>query len=316
MDGRFPFPIPFGWFQVAYPGDVAVGEIRSLRYFRRDLILWRDTTGGLHLQDAHCAHLGAHLGVGGVVEGACVRCPFHGWLWDASGACAEVPYSERVNRRARIRTYPVVERNRLVFAWYHPADAPPDHEVPDVAECDDPDYGAFQSSEYTIHTALQEVAENTVDPAHFRWVHGHPQVGEIETYRLDGIHQVMLSRQVFPTSKGPIDARIDVYKTGAGFAVTRYKGLIDAALLGCTTPIDDERVHLRFNFTLRNPSKDETTAKIAERFVAEVNRQVQQDIPIWENKVYRPEPALSDADGPILQFRRWFSQFYAESTAT
>jgi len=310
--GRFPFPIPYGWFQVAYPDDVAPGEIRSLRYFGRDLVLWRDTGGDLHLHDAYCGHLGAHLGVGGRVEGACLRCPFHGWLWDANGACADVPYSDRVNRRARIRTYPVAERNQLVFAWYHPHDAPPDYEVPQVAERDDPDYGPFESTEYVIGTAIQEMAENTVDPAHFQWIHGHPQVGHIDEYRLDGIHQVMRSAQVFPTSRGPIDARIDVYKTGAGFAVTRYTGLIDAALVGCSTPIDDEHVHLRFNFTLRNPGKDAGTRKIADRFVAEVNRQVQQDIPIWENKVYRPNPNLSDGDGPILQFRRWFSQFYVD----
>jgi nitrite reductase/ring-hydroxylating ferredoxin subunit len=309
---RFPFPMPFGWFCVALAAELEPGGVRSLHYFDRDLVLWRDEGGTAHLQDAYCAHLGAHLGVGGTVEGECLRCPFHGWLWNGAGDCAEIPYSTRVNRKARLRTYPVVERNRLLMAWYHPHDAPPTHEVPEVAECADPEYGEFRSSEYVIKSAIQEMAENAVDPAHFQAVHGHPQSGEIDEYRLEGVHQVMLSKQKFPTSRGPIDARIDVYKTGAGFAVTRYQGLIDAALIGCSTPIDAETVHLRFNFTLRNPDADERTQRIADAFVKEVNRQLGQDIPIWENKVYRPTPALADTDGPILEFRKWFAQFYVD----
>ncbi|MGH9027305.1 MAG: Rieske 2Fe-2S domain-containing protein [Acidimicrobiia bacterium] len=315
MAHRFPFPMPFGWFCVSLASGLAAGDVRSVHYFDRDLVLWRDEVGTAHLQDAYCAHLGAHLGVGGTVEGECLRCPFHGWLWNADGRCTEIPYSKRVNRKARLRTYPLVERNRLLMAWYHPHDAPPTHDVPEVAECSDPEYGEFRSSDYVVKSAIQEMAENAVDPAHFQAVHGHPQTGEIDEYRLDGVHQVMLSKQKFPTSRGPIDARIDVYKTGAGFAVTRYQGLIDAALIGCSTPIDDETVHLRFNFTLRNPEADERTQRIADAFVKEVNRQLGQDIPIWENKVYRPIPALADTDGPIIEFRKWFAQFYVDDSS-
>ena len=43
----------------------------------------------------------------------CITCPFHGWKFDAEGANVDIPYSERVNRKARLRTYPVVEVNGL-----------------------------------------------------------------------------------------------------------------------------------------------------------------------------------------------------------
>jgi len=42
-----------------------------------------------------------------------------------------------------------------------------------------------------------------------------------------------------------------------------------------------------------------------------VTSEVQQDIPIWEHKLYRPNPALASSEKPITEFRRWFSQFYA-----
>ena len=44
---------------------------------------------------------------------------------------------------------------------------------------------------------------------------------------------------------------------------------------------------------------------------AEVSRQLEQDIPIWENKVYLSRPVLCDGDGPIGVFRRWAKQFYS-----
>ena len=84
----------------------------ALKYFGRDLVLWRDEAGEFHLQDAFCPHLGAHLGVGGAVEDGCIRCPFHGWTFDGTGACTNIPYSDRLNRKAHVRTYPVVVAQR------------------------------------------------------------------------------------------------------------------------------------------------------------------------------------------------------------
>ncbi|MDX6233236.1 MAG: 3-ketosteroid 9alpha-monooxygenase subunit, partial [Nocardioidaceae bacterium] len=68
---RFPFPIPFGWFSVGYPHEFETGTARSLYYFARHLVGWRDGGGALHVQDAFCPHLGAHLGHGGEVADGC-----------------------------------------------------------------------------------------------------------------------------------------------------------------------------------------------------------------------------------------------------
>ncbi|MDQ1449444.1 MAG: hypothetical protein QOC79_2415, partial [Actinomycetota bacterium] len=122
---RFPFPTPFGWFQVAFPDDLAPGEVTPLRYWNRELVLWRDTAGDFHLQDAYCPHLGANLAYGGTVREAELQCPFHGWRFDGAGACTNIPYSQRTNRKAKLRNYPIVVRNGFVLAWYHPnEDAP------------------------------------------------------------------------------------------------------------------------------------------------------------------------------------------------
>ena len=77
-----PHWLPTGWFQVGWSDDVPMGTVRPLRYFGSELVAFRDDDGMLHILDAHCRHLGGHLGYGGHVQGDCVVCPFHGWHWD------------------------------------------------------------------------------------------------------------------------------------------------------------------------------------------------------------------------------------------
>ena len=86
MQMRSPFPIPFGWFQVAWSADVKPGQVLPIEYFDRKLVVWRDDDGATHVNDAFCPHLGAHFGYGGQVQGDDLICPFHGWRFDAQGA--------------------------------------------------------------------------------------------------------------------------------------------------------------------------------------------------------------------------------------
>jgi phenylpropionate dioxygenase-like ring-hydroxylating dioxygenase large terminal subunit len=312
---RFPFPHPFGWFQVAYPDDLAPGEVTAHRFWGTDLVLWRDHDGEFHLQDAYCPHLGAHLGVGGKVKGAQLECPFHGWTFDGAGRCTEIPYSERVNRKAQLRTYPVVVRNGLVLAWRHPDGAEPQWEIPAIPEIGDPAWSDYYRSSYTIRTCPQEMAENGVDPAHFRYVHGTDDVAEMESYDTEGPTSVMLSKQSYVTPRGVTQGRIDVYNHGPGFSKVWFSGIVDAINIATTTPIDEESTLVRFNFTVRKFDDEKLTSTVADAFVAEINKQIVEDTPIWENKTFLPVPALADTDGPILKFRKWYSQFYAEPIA-
>ena len=93
---RFPFPVPNGWFAIAEAGELKPGDTRAVTYFGMDLVIWVGDDGQVHLADAYCPHQGAHLAVGGQVEDvdgeSCLRCPFHGWAFDGSGQCTEVPY--------------------------------------------------------------------------------------------------------------------------------------------------------------------------------------------------------------------------------
>jgi cholesterol 7-dehydrogenase len=64
------------------------------------VIVVRQETGKVAVYDAYCPHLGADLSVGGEIvanneRSACIKCPFHGWLYRCSdGTCVQVPYAK------------------------------------------------------------------------------------------------------------------------------------------------------------------------------------------------------------------------------
>lgn len=311
---RLPFPIPFGWFCVGAPGEFPTGEARAIYYLARHLVAWRDDAGRLHVQDAFCPHLGAHLGHGGRVKDGCIECPFHGWTFDGDGANTNIPYSERTNRKARLRTYPAVERNGLSMIWYHPdPSVAPMWEVPEFPEFNGhPDWTRVMSTSYEIGTAIQEMAENGVDAAHFRYVHDTASVPELDSYETGFPVAAMRSSQKFPTPRGVVEGRIDSTSYGPGTSLVSFSGFVDLLNLAVTTPIERDRCIVRFNFAVRSLGDARTTEGVGKAFADEVHKQILEDKPIWEHKAYLPRPALADTDGPFTKFRNWFAQFYAE----
>ena len=310
---RSPFPIPYGWFQFGWPSDLEAGGSKPLYYFGRHLVWWRGDDAVAHVQDAFCPHLGAHLGHGGKVVGCELACPFHGWRFDDVGANTLIPYSERTNGKARLRTYPTVEINGLTLVWYHPTGEAPMWEVPFVPEFNDlENVTPLVTRRYEVTAPWQDLAENGVDSAHFRYVHNTEEVPVLDSYEVNGPCTSMRSTQKFPTPRGVVDGRIDADQFGPGFSVVRFSGIVDTYLMGCNTPVEANKCEMRFNFCVRRIGDDALSSTVGDAFVAEVDRQAIEDIPIWENKAYLARPALADTDGPFTRFRKWASQFYAE----
>jgi phenylpropionate dioxygenase-like ring-hydroxylating dioxygenase large terminal subunit len=311
---RYPFDIPMGWFQVAWSEELAPGDVLPRFYFGRHLVLWRDEQGEAHLNDAYCPHLGAHFGYGGQVHGCDLVCPFHGWEFDADGNNTNIPYSDRTNQKAKIRSYPIREiAGHFVMAWYHPYDADPTYEIDEPTECTDAEYSDWTTRHFAVAAASQELAENSVDGPHFRYVHNTETVPEIQTYEVHGPIVSMRSVQRFPTPRGTVDGRIDVDNIGPGFGVTRFSGIVDTFLVGAATPVDANRCEVRFSFKTRSLGDAQTTSSVGQAFVKEVCKQFEEDRPIWEHKAHVVRPAIADTDPPFMKFRKWYSQFYADA---
>jgi nitrite reductase/ring-hydroxylating ferredoxin subunit len=319
VDNRYPFPIPFGWYCIGYPEDFPAGTAKALYYFGRHLVAWRDADEALHLHDAFCPHLGAHLGHGGTVQGCELVCPFHGWHYDTTGTNTHIPYSDRTNRRARLHTYPVLERNGLSLAWYHPDNTEPLWDIPQVTP--DPAVADGKTAwsdvirhEYMVDASVQELSENAVDAPHFRILHNTSTVPVIESFTTGFPEAVLLSAHEFPTPVGAATGRIDNQFWGPGVSLVSVTGIVDTLNYACNTPIEADRCHVRFNLWFDTGGDKRAARGIGRIFMAEVDQQFRQDMPIWEHKAHLVRPALVDNDGPIMKFRSWMAQFYAESS--
>lgn len=315
---RCPFPIPFGWYMVEESAKLGKGEIRNIKAFEREWVLFRGEDGKVGLSDPYCPHLGAHLGHGGQIVGNHIRCPFHHWEFDVEGWCRKIPYAKVMpgiaRRKPVLKTLPIEERYGAIFAWYHPEGAEPGFPIPDVPELEDPAYVPIRRGMWDIGTMIQEIGENGVDYAHLKFLHGSPEI---------------------PPGAG----RADGYKfhtdIGAGFIVGEHHGPgiqimrfnkdgVTMTMFSTPMPVDREMTRTRMAFTFRDYAEGTKERVLAEHLyqhsigAAEGEDSAgfeSVDLIVWDNKKYRPQPLLCDGDGPILMWRQWFRQFYAEPIA-
>lgn len=305
---RFPFGIPTGWFQVAWSSELPIGEIKPLSYFGTELVMFRTSDGEVKVLDAYCPHLGAHLGHGGKLEDDHLVCPFHAWRFNGDGQCTSIPYADRVPKRAKVNTWTVNEINGLIMVWHDAAGRPPMWEMPRIDECYDDGWTDIRTKSWTVNTCNQEMAENQVDAAHFLYLHGTAKMPVTTTER-NGPHLLTRSTTAMTTPAGVVEGNIEVNAWGFGFTTTRFNGIVETLLLSSASPITEDRTALHFSFTVRDIGKG-ITGGIGKAFMAEISRQLEQDIPIWENKIYIDQPLICKGDGPIGAFRVWSKQFY------
>ena len=316
---RFPYytSFPFAWYFCCYSDDLAVGEVRALRYLDRDLVAWRTDDGDAHLADAYCPHLGAHLGYGGRVEGSNLICPYHWWEYDGAGCNVRVPYSTRTNARARLRTYPTVDRNGMIWFWYHPQGGEPLWDIPVLEEHDDPTWTDYIRADWVVRCPWQELAENAPDFVHLRTVHGAADVPELESLDYDGYCSRLRSRVNFATPRGTA-AGADRHRfVGPRLRGRRASpGIIDTLFVAGTTPLDFEQTlsvkAYKVKITGATTEDREHATRVGEAIVRDLRKQMAEDNVIFDHKVHWPTPALVDADGPIMKFRRWARQFYVD----
>jgi 3-ketosteroid 9alpha-monooxygenase subunit A len=307
-------PVPYGWFPALLSCELAVGEVKPLRYLGRDLVVWRGEDGVPRMLDAHCRHLGAHMGHGGRVVGEQLECPFHAWQYDGQGVVTAIPYASRIPpslTKPCPRQWPLREANRMIWFWYHPHGAPPAWEVEVFPETSDPDWSNYEIFEWRLFGSIQNMAENGVDVAHFRYVHGTATFPTSEMI-WDGPRRTSIIEAGLDTPTGQVMSRIEASMFGPGQTSTRFSGLAETLLVAAVTPVEKDEVRLRFCFTQPKAQTEGLAAMAAAGFVYEVCRQLDQDKVIWDRQRYLERPVICDGDGPILRFRQWYRQFYAE----
>ena len=159
------------WQPALLAAEVEVdGAPVRVRLLGEDLIAFRDTNGAIGLVDAYCPHRRAPLFFGRNEECG-LRCVYHGWKFDAAGACVDLPSepaSSPMKNNIHIKAYPTVERGGIVWAYMGPANKQPPE--PDYEWTRAPATHRAVSKNFQDNNYLQSL-EGGLDTAHVGFLH-------------------------------------------------------------------------------------------------------------------------------------------------
>jgi 5,5'-dehydrodivanillate O-demethylase len=164
------------WHPIALSEELANGKARAVRVLGEDLTLYRGEGGEPHLVGGRCAHRCTVLHTG-VVQGDQIRCMYHGWRYDGTGLCTEIPAEKQPRTRPiRIAGYPVHEYCGLVFAYLGEAPAPA-FDLPRKHALEEPGRAIIAHKSIWDCNWFQHV-ENSLDAVHVSFAHLWSRAGE------------------------------------------------------------------------------------------------------------------------------------------
>lgn len=146
------------------------GEPVRLHLLGERMIAFRDTRGRLGAIDEFCAHRGVSLWFGRNEECG-LRCPYHGWKYDVTGQCVDVPSEPPESgycARVKLKGYPMIERGGVIWIYM----GPPEHRPPEPEY----EFATVPASQSYMSKRLQEcnwlqAMEGGIDSSHVSWLH-------------------------------------------------------------------------------------------------------------------------------------------------
>ena len=141
-----------------------------VKLFSERLLAFRDSQGRYGLIDEFCPHRGVSLWFGRNEECG-LRCPYHGWKFDVTGQCIEVPSEPEESgfaRKIKLRSYPLVERGGVLWTYM----GPPEHQPP-LPEWE---FAMVRPEQRFVSKRFQEcnwlqAMEGGIDSSHVSWLH-------------------------------------------------------------------------------------------------------------------------------------------------
>ena len=326
-----------GWHILLFSQELKTGDVKPLRYFDRDFVIYRSESGKVAVLDAHCPHLGANLSSdGGRLSGDNILCPFHGWTFDPTGRCVDIPYASKIPERAvnALRGWPVLEKNGFIAMWYDPENNAPEDYLPDIPEWGENTWGDWNFNRSRIRAKACDVIENIVDIAHFPHVHGGDVVSFENKFTERSVTQLSTVK-MSPEAQmiTPPNLPFDIQEMRANNYGEESDAWGDATYHGPSimyyyTESRSEKINFKswwvnYHIPINQEELDLCSAVIMSSLTDEplpeefvlgypqgAHAAFAQDVEIWKDKVYRSDPILCDGDGPINKLRKWYEQFY------
>lgn len=281
------------WYVLGWIQDLDIaGGILGRVIAGDPIMVWRDDEGTLHAMEDRCPHRHAPLSLGRV-EGATLKCMYHGMAFATNGQCISVPLME-TPPDSRVRVYPVVERDDWIWVWIGSPENADKTMIPSAYGTSDPKRPMqFNTLEYSAHYQL--LHDNLCDLSHVDFVHQttlQPASGaqwSESTPRIQSADRAIRFERWFEGAQLPSDpgTRVDVWSTyefavpgifvmyGARFPVGTAKrcGLTEPRGIApivenieqqAVTPISESRTAYHYATGLVG-STDEITKQLSER---------------------------------------------------
>ena len=157
------------WQPIAALSQLKENPTKAVRLLGEDLVLFRDRSGTLGLIQESCPHRRVNL-LYGIPEEHGLRCPYHGWLFDETGQCLEMPAEapdSTFKDRVTAKSYPVEALGGMVWAWLGPEPRPlVPHWEAFVKDNVQRDIGWA-----VLPCNWMQIMENSLDPVHVEHLH-------------------------------------------------------------------------------------------------------------------------------------------------
>src|SRR5688572_31719519 len=141
-----------------------------VRLLGEDLVAFRDTNGDVGLFAQACPHRGAPIFFARNEE-AGLRCVYHGWKFDTTGQCVDMPNTpegDTFRNKIQITAYPCQEAGAMVFAYMGPKDKQPPFPLFDYQYLPADN---IYTSKFQLECNWLQATEGDFDPSHGNFLH-------------------------------------------------------------------------------------------------------------------------------------------------
>jgi phenylpropionate dioxygenase-like ring-hydroxylating dioxygenase large terminal subunit len=157
------------WYVAAWDHELIDGRLLARTILEEPVLLYKSEAGRVVALKDRCCHRGAPLHLGRR-EGDCVRCMYHGLKFDPSGKCIQIPGQEVIPPKLGVRSFPVVERDHLVWIWMGDPEQADTSKIVDFPYLREPQWkGVPDYLHYDANWLL--IVDNLSDFAHLAFVH-------------------------------------------------------------------------------------------------------------------------------------------------
>jgi phenylpropionate dioxygenase-like ring-hydroxylating dioxygenase large terminal subunit len=201
------------WYIAAVDEEVTAKPL-SRKIMNEDIVLWRKPDGSVAAIEDRCCHRHLPLSMGSVA-GDNIRCGYHGYLFNSAGVVIEIPGQVNIPEKARVKSYPVVERWKWIWVWMgNPAEGDP-AQIPNAFWADHPEWKLSKNLPVRLKCNYHLICDNVLDVTHLTYVHptsiGAMSLVEFEPVIREVEHGLRVERWIHDRPPSP------AYKAAGGF---------------------------------------------------------------------------------------------------